>query len=87
MKNWYVFIDADKYYNYGKIVHATENFILVELSLTDGPKASTLYHLDCLAHSGGVFFFEHEKELKAWLEWIETPSEKSKLNVVKFNKD
>lgn len=89
MKNWHVFIGGDDYYNYGKIVYETADFILVKLNSTDGvPSNNKLYHLECLAHCEDVFFFETENELKNWLTWLETSeASKGQFKILNFDKN
>lgn len=89
MKDWYIFIGGDEYYNYGKIIKVINDCILVQLNSQDVPKNNRLFHLECLAHSEDVIFFETEEELNTWLDWMETPGEdaKTKFKVLNFKKD
>lgn len=88
MKDWYVFIGSDEYYNYGKIINVIDTCILVRLQSQTIPANIRLYHLECLAHNEDVFFFETEDELNKWLRWCETPeANNAKFKVINFKKD
>lgn len=88
LENLYLFIDEGEYYNYGLIKRQIEACILVDLQSAVFKPSMRLYHIDCVSHSDH-FLFETEVELKKFLNWLETPSEKptKSLKILNFKKD
>lgn len=88
MKGKYVFIGGEEYYNYGEIEEFGEGYILVRLRSIVGPPSLKLFTLNSLSDNEDVFFFNYEEELRAWLEWLETPGEETeKFKLLNFKKD
>jgi hypothetical protein len=76
----WVLIDDGEYYQVGEITFTTNEYAFVRMRPPNGCVYYRLYDLMHLA-ANETMFFESEKELDAFIEWIEKDSS-PKLKVV-----
>ena len=82
-------MSTDEHYNHGKVLEDLgHGFVLLHFTGTDRPFKS-VQHMGQMLNDGDMnffYFYDTEKELDDYVEWLETPSE-NKEKVIKLVKD
>lgn len=85
----YVFWSNDQFYKYGKVVDKiSDEYYLVDFEADDEFNRLDLMNLfmmtSCSECERYVQFFNNEEDMRAYVDYIETPSEPPKDKVVKL---